>query len=308
MAMDRSNIVVAAGRQGMSAPAIHWRVGSSAAPDDLWWDELTTHGYFENARTRPIVLYVARGGSEPRVVATARGFLAFLRRRLPHTAVEVLDLRRAASDWPDVPRVDLDAHPRRRLAAPRLPMGVDVPGRWLEPFFLVTIAGAAPDPHYVVSSVLAAQAELLRPQPGWDLDLVFEAHRLFAADLNVACGSRIYGDDTSDSWWAASTHDVSLEAAIAAAAGAGPLDVPQLAHLARHETTSMVRAAKVFGDVPRLERYLAPRSTVWRARARERLRHSSWMIGTDVRLAAANLSRIPQFVRRRWPRATEGAS
>ncbi len=294
----------------MKTPAIHWHVAAASSvgtPDATWWDELAAQGYFDEARTRPVVLHVARGGSEQRVLATTRGLLAFLRRRFPDTTIEILDPRARDSDWPGVRRLDLDATPRRRVAAPTLPNGVDIPGRWLTPFFLVTITGAAPHSRYLVSSVLAAQAELLGPQPAKDLDLVFEAHRLLAADLNVACGTRVYGDDASESWWAASTHDASLEAAIAAAAGADPLRVPQLAHLARHETASMLGNA-TGSDVPRLERYLAPRSAVRRAAAREWCRHWARTIGTDLRLAAANLSRIPQFVRRRWPNAIRGAS
>lgn len=293
----------------MSTPGVHWHVASSpsaGSPDDRWWDDLAAHGYFEKARTRPVVLYVARTGSERRVIETARGCLAFLRRRFANATVEILDPGAGDSDWPEIPRLDLDATPRRRVAAPTLPNGVDIPGRWLESFFLVTIAGASPHPRHMVSSVLAAQAALLGSQPGKDLDLVFEAHRLLAADLNVVCGSRIYGDDASEGWCAASTHDASVEAAVAVAAGADPLDLPQLAHLARHETATINRAA-TGSEVPRLERYLAPRSTVRRAQAREWGRHAAWTIGTDLQLAAANLKRIPQFVRRRWP-STQGAS
>ena len=132
-----------------------------------------------------------------------------------------------------------------------------------------------------------------------DLEAAYEAHRLLAADLDIACGTRRYGAPDSESWWAASNDDVSLERALATAAGVAPATLPALRYLARHEL--MTAPNEISASAVALEQYVAPAGTVRAVRTRTRLARLGRMIREDVGLAAANLHRIPQFIERRWP-------
>jgi hypothetical protein len=186
-----------------------------------------------------------------------------------------------------------------RLDAVCVRDGARVPTLWLEDFLLITVTGVAPDARHGLAGVLAAQADLLPDAERADLDAVYEAHRLLAADLYVACGTRTYGAPDTESWWAASTDDVTLDCALAAAAGVAPTTLPALRHLWRHElmpSPTYVSAAAVT-----LDHHVAPSSTIRAAHARARLARFGRMVREDVGHAAANLYRIPQFIERRWP-------
>lgn len=244
-----------------------------------------------------VVVYVASRGRDHRVADTARSLIGFLREAAPSCRVEVLDPGADPGAWWPTPIIDLAAEPPLTVDAVRLPAGATVPALWLEPFFLVTVCRAAPDPRFGFAAALAAQAALLDGGAAIDLDLAYEAHRLLAADLNVACGSLRYRDPGSPGWWAASSSDVALEVALARAIGVSPERLPLLRHLARHELIDTRASSE--GDVPALRGYLASAWRIRLRRARARAVHAARVMAGDVVAAAANLHRIPQFVRRR---------
>jgi hypothetical protein len=185
--------------------------------------------------------------------------------------------------------------------SPLLFPGTPVADLWFEPVSLITLTGVAPDSRYGLSAALVAQAELLAGVRGLDLDLVFEAHRLLAADLTIACGPRTSaGGPDIERWWAASTSDVALDHAIARAAGVSPASLPILRHLARHEVFQP--SARNGGDEPpRLMGYVPRRWHSRAARARIRASYAASASLRDLRAAFANVRRTPQFLARRRP-------
>jgi hypothetical protein len=282
--------------------AVSWHVAGTGSPHPVesWWHDLGGRGWLPDDPQLPIVIYLAGAHSRPRSIATARSLLAFLRARMPSAAIEVLDPRGTLGEWPDVSLVDLETRARRRVDSPCIAGGVDIPDRWLNAFHLITIAGAAPDPRYGVAALLTAQSELLADASGRDVDRVFEAHRLLAPDLGIVCGAVMFDSEASSAWWAASPDDIALDCSIAAAAGAEPRALPHVAYIARH--AAIATSARASADPPRLAGYSCGTAAVRLARTREAVRHVVASIGTDARLAARNLHRIPEFVQRRWPR------
>ena len=278
---------------------VRWTKATPGAlcPDDTWWQSLSDAGWL-TARGGRIVVHVARSARSTLVVETARSLIAHLR-RMTDAAIAVIDPGGSPSAWPGVAWIDLAAAERLRIDAVSLRGGAMVPTLWLEDFRLVTVTGVAPDARYGLAGVFAAHADLLPDAESGDLEAAYEAHRLLAADLDIACGTRRYGAPDSESWWAASDDDVSLERALAAAAGIVPATLPALRHLARHELMTVPNESSA-GAVA-LEQYVAPANTVRAARTRIRLARLGRMVREDVRLAAANLHRIPQFIERRWP-------
>ncbi len=278
---------------------VRWTKAAPGAlrPEDAWWQSLAETGWL-GARGGRIVVHVARSARSTLVVETARSLIAYLR-RTTDAAIDVIDPGGSAAAWPGVGWVDLDAAERLRIDAVCLRGGASVPTLWLEDFRLITVTGVAPDARYGLAGVLAAHADLLPDAEHDDLEAAYEAHRLLAADVDIACGTRRYGAPDSESWWAASDDDVSLERALAAAAGVAPATLPAFRHLARHELMTVPN--DIAAGAVALEEYVAPEGTVRAARARARLARLGRMVREDVGLAAANLHRIPQFIERRWP-------
>jgi len=232
------------------------------------------------------------------VEETARSLVAFL--QMKGSPVAVIDPSGNQDRWPDVSWIDLAKTDRLRIDAACLRGGAMVPMLWLEDFQLISITGAGPDQRYGVAAILATQADLLGASSFDDLASIYEAHRLLAADLNIACGTKWADVPTSESWWAASSDDVSLEYAIATAAGVRPEVLPQLRYLARHE---IMRSIKTSRESWTLEGHAVEPLTVRATRMRMRLHRLAHMLREDVGLAAANLHRIPQFIERRRPGA-----
>src|SRR5215470_6438094 len=210
-----------------------------------------------------------------------------------HTADAVV---KAAGRWPQARVVLAPATGETvRLASPVLTGGVRVPGSWLGSFTSITVSGVMADAELRMAAVLAVQAGPLVPaNPGArPTVLAYEAHRLGASDLCIACGDHPDGG----AWWLAGS-DLALEAALAVAAGVDPMRLPALAFLLRHESATLasVTAPSV---VPSLNGRIAP---AWRARlggVRAALRAGACRVSEDARLAAANLYRTPDFLRRR---------
>ena len=266
-------------------PAVTWHTDGSV--EALWPAVLrgTPH--------ERVVVHVGSAGGQRHAAETAKSLVAFLRTQHPAGRVDVIDLARDPS--PCEPRILVDAV--------RLRAGASVPTLWLEPFFLIRVCDATPDPRYGVTSVLAAQATLLDGTHDRDLDVIYEAHRLLAADLSIACGSVRFGERASGPWWAASASDVALEAGVAFAAGAVPERLPHLRHVARHEIVSLEPSFD--GTPPALAGYLTPR---WHVRLRRVLvdaGHLGRTIRADGAAAAANLYRIPDFIQRHWGGASD---
>lgn len=278
---------------------VHWTTATagSVKPTQSWWETLEQEGSFDDLKGRRAIIHLACPTRSAIAYETTRSLLAFLREQTDGTC-HVLESGGDASRWSGTERIDLDCSGRLKVDAACLRNGALVPSLWLEDFFLVTVAGVTADPRYGIRGVLAAQATLLNVTGAEDLGAIFEAHRLLAADLNVACGTRRGELADSDSWWAASTDDVSLECAIAAASGITPMELPHLRYMARHET--MPTATDTPGAI-RLENNVAPPSTIRLTHASREIRRWTDAIRQDVTLASANLHRIPQFIERRWP-------
>jgi hypothetical protein len=272
---------------------VTWRTGESPAP--LWPQILPT------TRRERVVVYVA--GRDRLVVETAQSLLDWLNRQQLAERVEVLDLSGDRSPWGGNALVDLNTAPLR-IDAARLRAGATVPALWLEDFLLVAVCAAAPDPQSGLSAVLAAQARLLGGGVARTCDLFYEAHRLLAADVSVACGSLRFGERGSGTWWAGSDSDVALEAAIARAAGGAPERLLQLRHLAQREPLDL--RVSEGGRAPSLQGYLAPAWRTWLGRAGA---EGGYVVRTaveDLRAAASNLRRTRSFLERRLGNGGEG--
>jgi hypothetical protein len=265
-----------------------WADGS-----DALWRAIEERGWM--ATRERVVVHV---GDDARARAAARALIGLLRRGAPGSQVRVIDA--VGSGWGDVPVVDLDAEPRWTLDAVRLRGGVDVPALWLESFALVRVVAPSPDPRLGVSAVLASAATLLADR-GRDLDRIYEAHRLLAADVNVAVGDVTFGAPGSGEWWAASDGDLALEEAIALASGRPRGSLPALRHVARHELVDA--EIESLGSGPALRGHLAAPARVWASRLAEETRHAARTVGDDLRAATANLHRAPGFVRKHLRRA-----
>jgi hypothetical protein len=282
-------------RQETDLATVTWHVGQS--PDDLWAGLIT-----ETPRARVVIHVAAATGNVRLIRDTARSLMSHLRRRDPTCAIDVVETGANPADWTSCGVIDLSVEPRVRVDAVRLRAGAWIPVFWLDPVFLITVCGAAPDRRYGVSAVLPAQAQLLAAGTEQDVDLIYEAHRLIAPDLNVVCGTVDFRDATSPTWWAGSANDLALEASVARAAGTIPAKLPHLRHLGRHEVVDL-RSSTV-GDPPSLRRFVARRAEV---RFRRMVLTGAYLLRSlraDVLAAGANFRRVPQFVLRRFGGAT----
>ncbi len=237
------------------------------------WPEADRRGWL-HAEGRPVVIQVARSHRTPAVTETAR------------TLAGLLAERSAGC------RIDPPLDRAFRVVGVALPRGVAVPASWFEPIFLVTVCGVGPDAVGRLAGPLAAQAEplaALDPRAPF-ADLVYEAHRLGASDLVVACG---------EGWCALGPSDVALEQALAAAAGVAWEELPYLLAIARHEIVPA--PAAVTGELPDLRECLG---AAWRARiaaAAAAVRGTTRNLADDVAALRRNLGRVPHAIRRRLP-------
>ncbi|HLK10811.1 MAG TPA: hypothetical protein VKW76_05485 [Candidatus Binatia bacterium] len=223
---------------------------------------------------RAAVIQVARRHRTAAVIETARALAGFLAERSPGC------------------RIDPPAERTLRVAGVAMSRGVAVPALWFEPIFLVTVCGVGADGFGRLAGPLAAQAEALAALDGraGAADCVYEAHRLAASDLVVACG---------EGWCALSPSDVALEQALAAAAGLAWARVPYFRALVRHELVA--EPEPVGGELPDLRACVG---SAWRARlaaAAAAARATARGVADDAAAFRRNLRRIPHAVRRRLP-------
>ncbi len=248
------------------------------------------------------VIHVGHRWRSDLVVATARALASAIAERSTSTAVMIEDAgatsngtapRDAAADA-SVTIAGVAAHALR------------VPEHWFGSFFLVTVSGAGPDPATRISAVLDAQAESLRRLDPTlpPATAAYEAHRLFASDLAVACATACLADATSEACWLAGANDVAVEIALMRASGCDPSPMPYVRMLAKHEVLPEV---EVDGATAPLSGYVGP---AWRAEvhaARQRFATSRHAVVQDVIAVRRNLKRIPPAVRRRlanWKRSS----
>jgi hypothetical protein len=260
-------------------------------------DRVGTPSWSRSAADR-FVIHVARKDASPVVAEIARTFVRHLSEMVTRPRIGIIDPAARPGEWAPHTVIPIGGIKRYRVAVARLRAGAAIPALWLEPFSLVTIAGAAPDVRLRLHAALAAQASLLDGE-GRDVDVLFEAHRLMPSDLAIACGSLTFGDPGSGTWWAASDDDVALEAAVVRASG-GRLDtIPHLRHFRRHE---LIEPSPTDTDETsvRLHGHLASAARTRVARLGVATRHAGRTLRDDVARAAENLHRIPQFVVRRW--------
>ena len=274
--------------------------GSSDQAVALLWQQLQQLGWLSTSERR-FVLHIAPTPGRSIAVETARSLTQWLQRCMPERCIEIIDAGAQAAQWEPLRVIDIAQQPRFCVDAACLRGGAQVPELWLESFTLITIVAIAPDTRLRISAALAAQAGLLDVGEGRDVDVIYEAHRLVPADVAIACGTVICGDPASGHWWAASQDTVSLDAALASAAGEQPAALPHLRHLAKHELTTLV--PEHIGDHPaRLQGYLAPGWLTQLRRVAIGASYIARMLTDDITRAAHNLNRAPDFIRRRFPR------
>ncbi len=250
------------------------------------------------------VIHVGHRWRSDLVVATARALASAIAERSTSTAVMIADA--GATSNGTAPRdaaADVDASVTIAGVAAH---ALRVPEHWFGSFFLVTVSGAGPDPATRISAVLDAQAESLRRLDPTlpPATAAYEAHRLFASDLAVACATACLADATSEACWLAGANDVAVEIALMRASGCDPSPMPYVRMLAKHEVLPEV---EVDGATAPLSGYVGP---AWRAEvhaARQRFATSRHAVVQDVIAVRRNLKRIPPAVRRRlanWKRSS----
>lgn len=270
------------------------------------WRRIADLGWLE-PRPSHVVIQVTRRRRSPVVGETALSLVDFLRDRLPGSRLEVID------PGGGMDTMQIERGRVRRLAdegvlavaAVALPGEVTVPELWFESCFLVTVAEVGPDEAGGFAAILDAQADPLRElgNPPIDAALLYEAHRLSASDLAVACGG---GEQGAPVWWIAGSSDIAVDRAIAAAAGLDAQEVFSLRALARHEV--LPPPPRVMGTLPRLARPATYASRVLTRALAARVRAARHMLAHDLAMLRANLNRVPGFVRRRLARATRSAA
>ncbi len=275
--------------------AVHHQ-GAATRDDALrgLWREVVERGWLSTAPPA-IRVQVGRRWRSPLVADTARSLAERLAELFPAARIEVRD-----GTGPTTPEPAVTVH---AIAAGE----VRVPDSWFAPSVLVTVTGVGPDPASGLSAVLEAQAEPLRdlgnamPLPR----LVYEAHRLFASDLVIACVHGAHADPSSPAHWFAAASDVAVELALIRASGGDPLRMPLVRALAAHE---ILPGLDPSDPECRLHGHLAPRWMVQLNAARAGLSQSRQALAQDVTSVRRNLHRIPLAIQRRlamWRRSDE---
>lgn len=265
------------------------------------WQDVATRGWLD-ATCAHVVIHVAGWTPDDVAVRTARVLMDILRRDRPSCTISVVDDHAAAAEWPGARLLDVSRRPVHRVDSACLRGGAPIPELWLEDFRLITVAAVAPHPKLRLAAILAAQARLVSAPDAREVERMYVAHRLMASDVGVACGTLSFGDDKSPRWWASSADDIALETHVAAAAGATPVELPHCRYLARHEVLSLA-SVSVRGRSPVLRGYLASPAGAFARQGLADLGFLGRRTMDDCRRAAANLHRLPQFVRRRLPAA-----
>jgi len=277
-----------------------WRADAAGEASGLQalWSRVGELGWLRpNPADHPlVVLQIGERGRSPLVIRTARRLVEFLREGWPALAIDVLDPVAQADEWDGLRlRSGGDAVTLSGIAASR---GLAVPSLWFTPFYLITVAAVGPEPVTRLAGVLDAQADPLRRlrNPYAPSTLIYEAHRLAASDLSVACGHARWNHGDTERWWAVGTDDVAVDQVVASAAGIDPMQLPMLQSLARHELVAT--HVELQGSLPRLHGYVVP---AWKARiraARLRVTGSHRAVAHDLALVRRNLRKIPGYVRR----------
>lgn len=252
-----------------------------------------------------IVVQVAGRGRSADLVACAQVLVRFLRQRLPKARIDVLDLSGGPNDWRALGARRIEAGRGlgvRGIAVPEL----RVPELWFQSYSLVTVMTPQPSPAARLAGALDAQAEALRAVGNRHdgAALAYEAHRLAASDLVIACGRARFGDAAAAPWWAISPSDVMLDQVVARAAGIAPWRLPSVRAVARQER--LPECAAPVPHLPALTGYAAPAFVVALARSAARLTAGVRELTRDARMARRNVGKIPGFVRRRL--ASRGAA
>jgi hypothetical protein len=283
-----------------------WRDGA-AAPARALWERLDGLGWLPADPGR-IVIQLGQGCRSPLAVETVRSLAGFLRERTLSAPIQILDQAAEADAWAAFDPYDVTAVEPLCVSAVAAKRGLRVPAFWFEPSFLITVAAAHPDAVTRLAGVLDAQADPLRRLRNRYTSgvLAYEAHRLAASDLSIACGTASWNDPASEHWWAVSASDVAVDQAVAAAAGVDATELPVLRGFARHELIGA--SVEPAGTLPRLRGYVAPRLVASVHAARSRLGASGLAVAHDAALVRHNLHKIPNFVRRRLAARKGGAA
>lgn len=262
---------------------------------DLWM-QAEGRGWFATPLPR-IVVQVGQRWRSALVVETAASLARLLANRAPSAQVETVDSGTEPFRLESM-RISKDATSPVLAVSGITARQVRIPEWWLESFFLITVTGAGPDPMGRISAVLDAQAEPLRRVANSlaPASLAYEAHRLFASDLVVACATSRHDTPNSEARWFASPSDVTVEMALMRASGCEPMQMPYIKTFATHEILPEVDLS---GVPPTLCGYTAP---AWQARmatVRTSLAASRQMVIEDAIAVRRNCRRIPLAVRRR---------
>jgi hypothetical protein len=262
------------------------------ALSDLWRD-IGGEGWLDVDRPR-VIVQVGQRWRSTLVMETTRSLARLLANQFPAVEVDIFDCDT---------QVIYSQHPQDRdeTAKPAVTVSgiaareVQVPEWWFESFFLVTVTGAGPDPAGRISAVLDAQAEPLRrlvnPLPA--ASLAYEAHRLCASDLVVACVTATRDEPASEVWWFAGSCDVAVEMALIRASGCEPCRMPYTETIATHEVLPEFDMNDI---APRLRGYLAP---TWKARLNAARESLAAFQRAALRDARTSWHSIPGIMRRR---------
>lgn len=254
--------------------------------------KVETAGWLAGETPR-VVVQVGQRWRSSLVVETAKSLAAWLAGKVPRAEIELRDAAAHANGQ----HAEGDAG-RPFVVAGITADDVRIPEWWFESRFVITVAGAGPARAGRLSGVLDAQAEPLQSLGNQlsPASLAYEAHRLFASDLAVACATLHRDGPTSEACWFVGPSDVAVEMALMRASGCEPSGMPYIQMLASHEILPVLALE---GIPPRIGGYLAPQwqargnalRTRWDARRQAALR--------DARAFRRNLWRIPSAVRRR---------
>jgi len=277
--MERVSEVMAVQQEGRDRSALLHDV----------WRQAGDRGWLPGSSTR-VAIQVGQAHRSQVVVDTARSLAGYLARERPVVGIEVFDSR--GDEWGSLRTRDLVREDSVRIVGVALPRGVTIPSAWYESLFLVTITGVGADWAARLCGVLSAQAEVLHrlANPSDPEALWYEAHRLAASNLAVACG------DEGGGWWAIGADEVAVDQALAMAAGVPSERLPCLRALARHEVPL---AARVVGTLPSLQAAAAPAAGAVALAAGRHLRASGRRLREDVAGLRRNLHRVPLALKRR---------
>ncbi|HVN87209.1 MAG TPA: hypothetical protein VMW17_20445 [Candidatus Binatia bacterium] len=292
--------------QHNEAPTVlAWQADEAVQLRSLW-DRVAALAWIPGDAAR-FVIQIGQRCRTQLAVATARSLAVFLHDRQPRAKVEIVDPD-GRREWGSFALYDVAAAEPLGVAGLAATRGLRVPRLWFESFHLITVAAAHPDPAARVAAVLDAQADPLRRLRNAYSDdvLAYEAHRLAASDLSIACGTMSWTEPTAECWWAVSTSDIAADHAVALATGIAPMELPTLRRFARHEL--IPPDVTLQSTLPSLDGYA---TSMWRARthaARERIIDARRALAYDFATGRRNVHKIPGYVRRQLASRRGGAA